>query len=640
MAAADADKSLTAKNTAGTAAEHTTQTPSGISFLSLESEIDKYVQNYIGVTSPGAAVVVVSEGEIVFSKGYGFSDIKKDQPVDPEQTIFEYGSVSKLFVYNSLMQLSEKGQLDLDDDIRSYLPDGFLKKLRYDDPVTFINIMNHQAGFEDVLFDTVITDPVQKAGFLETLKASQPEQVYKPGTVSAYSNYAVALAAYSAQRLLGQDFHSHLRESVFDTLAMNSTSAHPDLADRPELKSRRARGYVQNADGSFREEDWSYIPLYPVGAVSGTAEDLARFAMALLPPVNESGPLFSKRNTLDEMLSQTMSMGPGLTGFAHGFIEKDGAYRALGHGGNTAAFTAQLNIVPEKRFGVIVLANAASEMNLTEGITRLLLDGANQSPEPEPVIENLPDSSALNGSYVAARRPHNGFLRLYGFLNLLKVESMDNDNIRVSYAGQHADYVQSEPYLFEQTTFDGSIFEFNFQKICFEVENGSVVRISGDFLPLPAGFSLSWLRIDIIIAVLAVLVFLIISPLWLLILIIIKIRNRTRDNKNDFSGTDRQPAIFMLIGGAGLLINSGILVLRMLQDNYRAFSEVRLQLILNFPFALLGLAGIFLIFKRPADNSGKALNNRIIIRRFIVLLMLLGLYYLMFKWQFYYLPWI
>ena len=113
------------------------QTPSGIPMEGIEGFIDNYLDEYVGVTSPGTAIVVVQDGQIVFSKGYGYSDLESQIPVDPSKTIFEYGSVSKLFVYTSIMRLVEDGRLDLEADIRTYLPDGFIKNCDMMNPLPF-----------------------------------------------------------------------------------------------------------------------------------------------------------------------------------------------------------------------------------------------------------------------------------------------------------------------------------------------------------------------------------------------------------------------------------------------------------------------------------------------------------------------
>ena len=95
--------------------------------------------------TPSVAVAVF-DGENDIHIIYGKSDMEDDIPAD-EDTVYEWGSVSKLLVWTSAMQLYEQGKLDLKQDIRNYLPEGFLSKLKYDTPITMTDLMNHSAGF-------------------------------------------------------------------------------------------------------------------------------------------------------------------------------------------------------------------------------------------------------------------------------------------------------------------------------------------------------------------------------------------------------------------------------------------------------------------------------------------------------------
>src|SRR5690349_12038283 len=88
----------------------------------------------------GAVVIVVKDGQVFFQKGYGYEDVEKRVPVDPAQTLFRPGSVSKLFTWTSIMQLVEQGKLDLDADVNTYLKD-FKVANTYPQPVTLRNIM-------------------------------------------------------------------------------------------------------------------------------------------------------------------------------------------------------------------------------------------------------------------------------------------------------------------------------------------------------------------------------------------------------------------------------------------------------------------------------------------------------------------
>lgn len=599
------------------------QTPSGVPFDDIETFVDNYVSDYIGQTTPGLAVVLIKDGKILFSKGYGYADVESGLPVDPGRTVFEYGSVSKLFVYTAVMQLVESGHLELGADIRTILPDGFLRNLRYDDPVTLLHVMSHTTGFEDYLFDVVVTSNIHQ-GFEQTLYNGQPGQVYRPGTVSAYSNYAVALAAFMVQDLAGQEFCTYAMDRIMLPSGMDNTAVLSDLGDKPWLADDKATGYVPAGAGLFKKGDWSYIPLYPVGGVNGTAEDLARFAIALMPADGSPGPLFQNRDTLDTMLSQSHAMGPDLTGFAHGFIEYDGRYRGYGHGGNTACFTAQINIVPEEQFGVIVLANAASEMDLTEGLTEALLGESNNQALPG---ENLPDVAAVTGTYISARRPHSSFLKLYGFLSLLHVRQSGANTIEIGFVGQSARYEQIEPFIFRQTDADGAIFQYNFKTVYFEMDGGVVRRLSGDFLPLPPGHTVPWLLADALAMAVSAL-FLLFAPFYVLISLL-----RQRKKITGLFAPERRMHVLyftFVLSGTLLLVNNLILVWRMLSNHYRSIAEVLPQIIINDAVAFITVAaGVMTAF---SGMKAAAKKQRVF---FALSATLLAVFIaILIKWQF------
>ena len=95
----------------------------------------------------GAVVTVVKDGQVIAARGYGWADIVHRNPVDPNQTLFRPGSVSKLVTWTAVMQQVEQGHLDLDADVNRYLD--FEIPPRDGQPITLRNIMTHTAGFEE-----------------------------------------------------------------------------------------------------------------------------------------------------------------------------------------------------------------------------------------------------------------------------------------------------------------------------------------------------------------------------------------------------------------------------------------------------------------------------------------------------------
>ena len=129
-------------------------TPSGIAYSDIKDSIDRYIDERRAGLASCAISVFDGNGEIC-NGYYGHSDIENNIACD-DQTVYEWASTSKIMVWISVMQQYERGNIDLNADIRDYLPSGFLTKLQYpDEKITMINLMNHNAGFQESALDAI-----------------------------------------------------------------------------------------------------------------------------------------------------------------------------------------------------------------------------------------------------------------------------------------------------------------------------------------------------------------------------------------------------------------------------------------------------------------------------------------------------
>ena len=124
--------------------------PSGIKDFQIGKVIDDYIEENKDTTAAVSLAVFRGE-ETIYKTTYGYANIE-DQLKADDETVYEWGSISKLLTWVSVMQLFEEGKIDLEVDIKAYLPEDFLTKLKYDEPITIINLMNHNAGFEEAIF--------------------------------------------------------------------------------------------------------------------------------------------------------------------------------------------------------------------------------------------------------------------------------------------------------------------------------------------------------------------------------------------------------------------------------------------------------------------------------------------------------
>jgi CubicO group peptidase (beta-lactamase class C family) len=538
-------------------------TPSGIPLSELGSRIDALVASDMDVSTPGCAIVVSKDGEIVFSKGYGFADVEKKTPIDPASTIFEYGSVSKTFVYVSVMQLVEQGMLDLDANIAIYLPDEVNSAFDFAYPITLRDLINHSAGFGENMFNSCsdAQTTTRESTLHDALIATQPAQVYRPGTASSYSNFGNALAAYIVSQVSGQDYAAYEKQHILEPLGMEHTKNQPDWFGDDAFFATKARGYALNTAGGFVDVPWWYISIYPAGALNGTAEDLARFAQALTQPPHEAGPLFETRRTLDEMLSPSFDDPDVMRGTYHGFFTYDGAEQTLGHAGQTGGFNTDLEIVPSQRFDVVILSNANLGMVFNNKVLDLVMGNSiDLLPDPSP---DFPDAHDVAGSYLSLRRHSGNPLALANALLAgVTVEAIDENTIELTMMELTQQYRQVAPYVYRATTPD-TLARFAYE-LTFRMEGDRPIAltVNSPFDATPATWSqgMPALLGGVILAVASIVFFLVASVVLLFKLV----RNR---------GKKRSPFVrisnALVFSGLGLAISFILYLLTMLEN----FSE-------------------------------------------------------------------
>ena len=503
-------------------------TPSGIPFSELESRVDALVAGHIGKTSPGAAIAVVSEGEIIFSKGYGHADIDKGILVDPAVTKFGYASVGKLFVWVSAMQLVEQGRLDLDADITNYLPEDFSRRLNNKNPITMRGLMNHNAGLEGssgigmgALDSQVVSGPLSLRDALLMMNPSS-RQIFEPGTVSSYSNYGSALAAYVVAQIAGQEYYKHEREKVLNPVGMDKALSQPAWLDNQDFLKSRAVPYLPDGKGGFNVQQWGYITIYPAGTLAGTVEELARFAIALTPPAGETGPLFTDPDSLARIFTPSSLDPVNYPGTHHGFWRYSGVAPAFGHAGHGNHYT-NFVVVPETRFGFVVSVNGNDD--IVAGVTKLLLGNTPLNPQPG----NKPSTVLVEGSYQLAQGLFkSNFLKMNNYFTPRDtVTAIDSYTIELK-TGMYgpAKYQQVEPFVYQITSWEHPGMAVYFSTLRFKIEDGRPVQIhvgdGKDFVYLPQN-PISFVAIA---GAAVSILYLLISPLVLLIAFFV---NRKKD---------------------------------------------------------------------------------------------------------------
>ena len=304
-------------------------------------------------------------------KYYGY--ISRDPYMEvTEETVFEWGSVSKLLIWVSMMQLEEAGKIDFTDNINDYLPEDLQIEGKQGKTITLMDLMNHQAGFSETLYLPEQEDASKVRSLEEALKAYRPQMVFEPGQVTSYSNYGAALAGYIVERISGQDFADYVKQNIFVPLGMNLTALLPDRRDNPEVQARRAENQSYMIMEDLDEElgdALSYIELYPAGSCTGTLEDFITFGQALLPGSEGSIKLFKNPDTVKKIFEPTSYYnGDMIPRNAHGFWYLPYGEGVWGHGGNTGGYSATLTLDPKSGKGLVVMTNEVGETYFCYGL--------------------------------------------------------------------------------------------------------------------------------------------------------------------------------------------------------------------------------------------------------------------------------
>ncbi|RPI82381.1 MAG: class A beta-lactamase-related serine hydrolase [Chloroflexi bacterium] len=397
---------------------------------------------------PGAVLVVVKDGSPFFSKGYGYADVENRIPVDPEQTLFRPGSVSKLFTWTAVMQLVEHGKISLDEDVNTYID--YIIPNTFPEPVTMSHLMTHTPGFEDVGQDLFKLDEENVQTLEEYLKARLPERVFPPGEIGAYSNYGTALAGYIVQRISGMPFEVYVQQNILEPLGMQNSTFQQPLPE--SLASNMSKGYNFQG-GEYVEGGFEFVVGTPAGALSATGADMARFMIAHLQNGQIDGTRILAEETAVQMHEQLFTPDPRFEGMAHGFFRSMVNEKLiLSHGGDTFLFHTNMFLIPEDNVGVFISTNGTTGALTAAGMTDAFMDKyypvevQGPAQQPSGFQERI---GPFLGEYYLARSNFTTFEKVVSILSPVRINMNQEGNLQVSLPGEVSQYVEVEPGLLQ-----------------------------------------------------------------------------------------------------------------------------------------------------------------------------------------------
>ena len=360
-------------------------TPAAKKYQDVAALLDKLIQHEVTDKGlPALSVALIDDQTVVWAKGYGFADPAKKTPATAD-TVYRVGSVSKLFTDLAVMQLVERGALDLDAPVTKFLPD-FKPVNPFGKAITLRQLMTHRAGLvrESPLGNYF--DPTEPSLAKTVESLNKTELVYDPETKLKYSNAGIATVGLVLQETQKQAFPRYLARTLLLPLGMTGSAFEPD----PAVMKNLAKATMWTYHGREFPAPTFELGMTPAGCMYTSVNDLGRFLKMLHARGKLGDAVIVKPETLDEMWKIQFAKPGEKQGFGLGFIvgELDG-HRRIGHGGAIYGFATQLDCLPDDKLGVVVVtsrdcANAITS-HIAETALRQML--AVKQGKPLPKIE-------------------------------------------------------------------------------------------------------------------------------------------------------------------------------------------------------------------------------------------------------------
>jgi CubicO group peptidase (beta-lactamase class C family) len=345
-----------------------TPAQSGLSAETLE-KIERNISAEMSRQSvPGLSVAIVTDRELRWANGYGVADVENFVPARAA-TVYRLGSISKPITAAAVIQLWERGRIDLDAPVQKYCP-AFPEK-RW--PVTTRELLGHLGGIHHYL-DGFVENTRHYKSVVEGLDVFKDDPLQaEPGTKFIYSSFGYNLLGCVVEGASGEPFMNYLQEKIFNPAGMSTIQTD----DVFKIIMHRTRGYQKLPDGTVANSelmDSSYK--IPAGGLSSTVSDLAKFAIAMQKDVlvkpESAAMMYTSQKTRDGKLTHY--------GMGWETVDQDGV-KGVAHGGGQSGTSTQLFIEPDKGFAIAIMCNmeGAHLTELAHSIARIVL----QSPASE-----------------------------------------------------------------------------------------------------------------------------------------------------------------------------------------------------------------------------------------------------------------
>jgi CubicO group peptidase (beta-lactamase class C family) len=329
----------------------------------LSAKLDSVINDMINPSGPGCAVLIIKNGEKIYNKGFGVSNLKTGEKISAE-TNFYLGSLAKQFTAMAILMLVERGLISEEDLIIKYIPElpEYAKEIKIE------NLIHHTSGLIDH-YSIVGTDTfgLTNKDVLKIL-SERDSLLFSPGEKYSYSNPNYVLLSLLVEKVSGMSFTEFMEKNIFNPLAMNTT----EILDNPEDEIKyKACGYNIDSSSFIKENDYNLFTT-GAGGMYSSLEDLYKWDQSLYTEK------LVKEETLNKAFTKGRLINDEEIDYGFGwqidyFLLKDSTkVKRIFHTGSLKGFWSFIMRVPEINFSFIILSNRR-EIKLREKIFDLYI---------------------------------------------------------------------------------------------------------------------------------------------------------------------------------------------------------------------------------------------------------------------------
>ncbi|WP_199930299.1 serine hydrolase [Brevibacillus brevis] len=405
-------------------------------------------QSEIKNNMAGATFVVVKGDKVLFKKGYGYADVEKKIPVDPDRTVFRVASVSKVITATAVMQLAEQGKIDLNKDVSAYMGGARIPN-KTGAPLTMKHLLTNSTGFDfGDTSDGSTTDLKREVSLKKYVMDNLPNVIRKPGEFYRYDNLGFTIQGYVVEQVAGKPFGKYVKERIFKPLGMKNS----DFRLTPSIVKGLAVPY--NIIGQ-PIPTYAMVPTeLPDGGMLSTGSDMAKFMIAHLNKGKLGNATIMEEETAAEMHRPHLSVHPKLNnmalGFEYGNQQNYNGQYVIEKGGDLQGYHTGMWLIPEEKVGVFVTVNKDYEIRIP--LIKAFMD------------HYYPKNEKKKGAFELAKQELTKFEGTYSDLRnrmwTTRIRAEGGKLIVKDSLGEHVLY-EVEPLLFQDEQGSKAAFKLN-----------------------------------------------------------------------------------------------------------------------------------------------------------------------------------